>query len=73
MLADTLKTGTIYHLYWGRGNINNKTIHTVGIVDSDMVVYKWWGKHKQRWFYVVKSIEWMEQLMNGGILIEIKR
>lgn len=29
-------------------------IHIVGIVDDVMVVYKYYGKHKQWWHYGVK-------------------
>ena len=29
--------------------------HVVGIVDGDQVVYKWYGRHKQRWNYEVES------------------
>lgn len=28
-------------------------IHILAIVDEEYIVYKWYGKHKQRWYYEV--------------------
>jgi len=41
-----IKTGKKYKIYFNPDNINNKTIHILAIVDDDMVVFKYWGKHK---------------------------
>lgn len=50
------QVGATYRLFYDDDNHNNKTIHILAIVDNDQVVYKWWGKHKRRWFY---DVEWV--------------
>ncbi len=49
------KVGSKYRIYFGPGNLNNKTIHVLAIVDNDQIVYKHWLKHKSRWHYTVES------------------
>lgn len=42
--------------------INNKNykIHIVAVVDINMVVYKFYGKHKQWWHYEIKRADDLE-------------
>lgn len=46
----------------------NKTkCHVVTVVDNNMVVYKWFGKHKQWWHYGVESASYLKS-MHGIVL-----
>lgn len=51
------ETGDI-HKCWLNGR--NYKIHIVAVVDGCMVVYKWYGKHKQWWHYEVKHADDLE-------------
>jgi hypothetical protein len=66
-----LEIGKSYKLFFGEGNINNKIIHVLAIVDDDMVVYKWYGFRKTRWFYIVDSKYLLELYEKDGSLKEI--
>lgn len=55
-LLQKMKPGTSWRIDRGKGNINNKLIHILAIVDDEYIVYKTWLKHKQRWHY---SVEWI--------------
>ena len=46
------KVGDTYHIMLGLGKPYK--IHIVSIIDDNMVVYKWYGRHKQWWHYVVE-------------------
>ena len=39
-----------------RGTGDNLIIHICAIVDEDMVVYKYYGRHRRRWYYIVESM-----------------
>ena len=52
--------GKTYRINYGEGNLNNKTFHTLSIVDGDMVVFKWWSRNKQRWFYGIEPFYFFE-------------
>lgn len=39
-------------------------IHICAIVDDVMVVYKWYGKHKQHWHYVIEHRDTVEAKIN---------
>ena len=39
--------------------------HVVAIVDEDMVVYKWYGRHKQWWHYKVEHIDIIQYKINN--------
>ena len=45
------RVGETYHIY--RGFRRKYKIHIVAIVDGGMVVYKFYGKHKQWWHYEI--------------------
>lgn len=32
-----------------------RKVHVVELIENDMIVYKWFGKHKQWWHYFVLS------------------
>ena len=46
------EAGQKWRIDFGKGNINNKTIHVCAIVDGH-IVYKYWLKHKQRWAHSI--------------------
>jgi len=45
-------TGERHHALVG-GNVN--VIHVLGVVEGDMIVYKWWNKYKAEWRYAVEK------------------
>ncbi len=52
------KEGDMYYIWIGPGKPYK--IHILTIVDTWMVVYKWYGRHKQRWHYEVKHRHLLE-------------
>lgn len=59
------KVGQTYHAYTVGGNGIYK-IHIEAIIpslndDYNMIVYRYYGKHKQRWFYIIKEDWWVTQ------------
>ena len=55
------KIGDTFHIFKGIGKPYKA--HVVAIVDSIHIVYKYYGRHKQRWHYSVK--------IAGGLQYEI--
>jgi len=53
------KVGHTYHIKIHPAKTPYK-IHILAIVDENMVVYKWYGRHKQYWHYVVENKEMLE-------------
>lgn len=49
-----ITAGKSFRIYYGEGNVNNRTIHIRAIVD-DQVVYRFWVRSKRRWQYEVES------------------
>lgn len=35
-------------------------IHILAIVDEEQIVYRWFGRHKQRWNYSVEHRDFLE-------------
>jgi hypothetical protein len=66
MKKNKIKIGSKYRIFFSPGNLNNKVIHVLAIVDDDQIVYKYWLKHKNRWYYTVED----EYFLN--LLIETK-
>ena len=50
--------------YKSRISNRNYKIHIVAVVDEGMVVYKFYGKHKQWWHYEVKHSDDLEFYIN---------
>tara|TARA_R110001592_G_scaffold361526_1_gene672383 strand:- start:1179 stop:1379 length:201 start_codon:yes stop_codon:yes gene_type:complete len=46
--------------YKSRISNKNYKIHIVAVVDDCMVVYKFYGKHKQWWHYAIKRADDLE-------------
>lgn len=59
-------------LFYGKDNPNNKIIHVRGVVDNDKVVFCYWLKHKQYWFYKVEDMYLFELWREEGHLTEIR-
>ena len=36
-------------------------LHIVAVVDNDWVVFKWYGRHEQRWRYEIKK-DWLLEM-----------
>ena len=52
-----LGAGDIFHFKaMSEGGLKVYKAHVLALVDGEMLVFKWYGKHKQRWFYEVESI-----------------
>ena len=39
--------------------------HVVAVVDEDMVVYRWYGRHKQWWHYKVESEDAIQAMITN--------
>jgi hypothetical protein len=63
-----IKLGTILKVFFSEGNFNNCIYHVLGIFDGDEIALKYWGKHKQRWFYEFQSIYYFYFLNQSGNL-----
>lgn len=53
--------GQVFHAHLSANGRIYK-IHIVKHIENDMIVFKWYGKHKQWWHYQVetrKSVEYM--------------
>lgn len=55
----TFEKGKAYTIYDSSIDGTRK-IHIVALIENDMVVYKYYGKHKQWWHYQVKSKDEIE-------------
>jgi hypothetical protein len=55
----TFEKGKSYTLYISSLGENRKC-HIVELIENDMIVYKWFGKHKRWWHYFVESRRWLE-------------
>ena len=51
-----IKPDMILKVDFGENNFNNRVYHVLDIYDGDEIAVKYWGKHKQRWFYEFQSI-----------------
>ena len=52
VLDDLLQPGQSFHIFYYKGNPNNRLVHVRGIVD-DQIVTRSWGYHRCRWLYGV--------------------
>ena len=50
-----MKIGDTFYLLKGPGKPFK--CYVVAIVDEVMIVYKWYGRHKQRWHYEIEHID----------------
>jgi uncharacterized protein YndB with AHSA1/START domain len=48
------KVGDHFHMIQAGQGVKEYKCHILAIVDDDQIVYKWYGKHKQWWHYVVE-------------------
>ncbi len=62
-----IKVGKTYKLFWYEGNINNKTIHIRAFVD-DQIVYRYWSKRKQSWYYKIDTEYFFYLLEREGVI-----
>ncbi len=57
-MAKKFKNGDTFHLL--KGPMPAYKCHVVATVDGTMVVYKWYGRHKQWWHYQVEHEDVLE-------------
>lgn len=61
------KVGKAYYLYDNRAERDVCKAHILAILphpefsDDNLIVYRWWGKHKQYWFYGVTTY-WQQNI-----------
>jgi hypothetical protein len=55
-IRSTIGAGMQLRLNYGKGNPNNRLIHTLAVVD-DHIVFKQWSRRKQRFIYAVEPPE----------------
>jgi len=65
-IPDDLQPGNSFRIYYNEGNPNNCIIHIRGIVD-DMIVFRWYNRHKRRWMYAIES-QYFFETRNDGVL-----
>ena len=70
-LDNILIIGNKLKIFYEKGNPNNKLIHILAVVDEDMIVYKYYGKHKQKWFYCVENYYYFFILFEQGHLSKV--
>lgn len=56
-----LKTGDTFYLEKGPGKPYK--CHVRGVVDGGMIVYRWYGRHKQWWHYEVERVNYLADLI----------
>jgi hypothetical protein len=56
VVVGEIKPGKSYRVCFNH-TIHSLKMHIVAIVENQMVVYKWYGKHKQYWRYNVEHID----------------
>lgn len=61
----TFKKGKAYTIYISSVGENRKC-HIVELIENDMIVYKYFGKHKQWWHYFVQSRSELEHYFELG-------
>ena len=59
--AYTMEVGDTFPVLKGLGKTYKA--HIVAIVDRNMIVYKWYGRHKQWWHYDVEHIDVIKGLI----------
>jgi hypothetical protein len=66
-LNDMLKIGNKVRIYYGKDNINNRTVHIRGLVDKYIYVIRHWSP-RRRWIYDTETIYMFELLYKNGNL-----
>ena len=74
------KVGKAYYLYDNRAERNECKAHILAILphpelsDDNLIVYRWWGKHKRYWFYGVTTY-WQQDIWADyvGIILAKKQ
>lgn len=68
----TFKKGKAYHIWlMDAGRIQK--IHIVELIENDMIVYKFFGKHKQWWYYRINHKREIEKYLEIGKEEKMKR
>ena len=55
----TFEKGKTYRIH-DQSIGESRKIHIVELIENDMIVYKYFGKHKQWWHYFVESKKQLE-------------
>ena len=61
------KEGKTIHLYEERAEDHVCTAHILKVIDHPeysndrLIIYRWWSRHRQKWFYGVTEI-WRQEL-----------
>lgn len=58
-LWNKIKVGSKLVINFGKGNLNNCTLHVRGIVDIHYVVVRQWSKKSQYWRYRVETMTYL--------------
>lgn len=60
-----LEVGQTLKINFGRGNVNNGTLHVRAIVDTYCVVVRRW---RGRWHYKAEDLDYFQALADRGFL-----
>jgi hypothetical protein len=60
-----MKAGDTFYLRKGMPGDPLYKCHVVTVVDECMIVYKWYGRHKQWWHYEVEDEELLCRTLNS--------
>ena len=69
------KAGQRYHMLNNQHRIGRTKIHIVAVIEDDghiIIVYKWYGLHKQWWHYEIESQYAMDLMIQFGQLVKTK-
>jgi len=66
---NSITPGDSLYFYYGANNINNRKIHIIARVtdrdtDVGLIVYKYWLRHKKRWYYHAEPTYIFEHVYN---------
>ena len=69
LLKTRVWPGHTFRIFYGKRNLNNKTIHIRGIIDYYYVVCRTWSKKKHMWKYSVESLYYFKELYEKKVLL----
>ena len=64
--------GQKWRIMTNKHNFGGTKIHVLAIVEG-MVVYRWYGKHKQWWHYYIESPFFLAAMKENKTLVKYKK
>jgi len=70
-LDELLQPGHSFHVYYNKGNRNNRLYHVRAVVDGEQIVTRCWSYIKGRWVYAVNEHYWYKTLADSDHIPEL--